>query len=237
MQQTLERKSSSHPPVHRTGEGVPKTLYAAAALAAFVLVLSDRGYQALERHFSGSAQMKVMPKIPLEYFPRSIGGWEGQDQAISDTVLKIAANDDYVCRRYFHTDKQFSATLYIAYTCEPQRMLGHRPQVCYVGSGWTHEDTQQETLTTAEGHPIRVLVHRFSKTGLAEQHITVLNYYIVNGQVTSDHTAFSGLKWRRARIRNGRADYVAQVQISSTSLQAARALAQTLSDQILFQLP
>lgn len=236
MQQTTE-KTKRRQGAGLAGERVPKSLYAAVIVAALLLVLSDRGYMALERRFRSFEDMKVMPKIPFEYFPRSIGGWEGQDQAISDTVLKIAANDDYVCRRYFHQDKQLSASLYIAYTSEPQRMLGHRPQVCYVGSGWTHEDTRQETLTTPEGRQISALVHRFSKAGLAEQRITVLNYYVVNGEITADHTTFSGLKWRRPQIRNGRAGYVAQVQISSTSLQAARALAQTLSDQILFQLP
>jgi hypothetical protein len=236
MQQTTE-KPQQRQGVRTAGERVSKSLYAAAFIAALLLVLSDRGYEALERRFSDAGGLKVLPKIPFEYFPRSISGWEGQDQPISDTVLKIAANDDYVCRRYVHTDNQFAASLYIAYTSEPQRMLGHRPQVCYVGSGWTHDSTVQESLTTPEGRQISLLVHRFSKKGLSEQPVTVLNYYVVNGEITADHTLFSGLKWRRPQIRNGRASYVAQVQVSSTSPQAAYALAETLSDQILFQLP
>jgi EpsI family protein len=226
-------KSRTQQGVRLAGERVPRSLYAAALAAALLLLLSDRGYQVLEQRFSAFAGMQVMPKIPFEYFPRSIGGWEGQDVPISETVLKIAANDDYVCRRYYHAEKQLSASLYIAYTGQPQRMLGHRPQVCYVGSGWTHDGSRQEGLTTPEGRELDVLVHRFSKKGLAEQHIWVLNYYVVNGLVTSDHGAFSGLKWRRPQVRNGRAGYVAQVQISSTSEQAASAL----SDQILFHLP
>lgn len=210
---------------------------AATVLAAAVLVASAWGYQVLSQRYRGLSSLRVMPEIPFKYFPRFIGGWEGRDQPISDTVLKVAANDDYVCRTYYNEEKQLSAGLYVAYTCQPRRMIGHRPEICYAGSGWTREETLKRELVLPDHHAIEVLVHRFSKQGLSEQRIFVLNYYVVNGETTTDHSFFSGLKWRRPRAHNGYADYVAQVQISSETPEAAYALAQALSSQILFHLP
>jgi len=128
-----------------------------------------------------------------------------------------------------------AASLYVAYTCEPRRMLGHRPELCYAGSGWQREETNKGKLALSDGRTVEVLVHRFSKQGLAEQQIFVLNYYVVNGEITADHTSFSALKWRR--LPSGCADYVAQVQISSDSVDGAYALAEAVSEQILFHLP
>lgn len=208
-----------------------------AVTAAVMLILSGWGYHVLSVRLGRLSSLRVMPEIPFKYFPRFIGGWEGRDQPISETVLRVAANDDYVCRMYFNEEKQFSASLYVAYTCEPRRMLGHRPEICYAGSGWTRDETQKRMLTLPDHHTFEVLVHRFRKQGLSQQHVFVLNYYIVNGEITTDHSYISGLKWRRPRSHNGLADYVAQVQISSENMEAAYALAQALSPQILFHLP
>ncbi|MCE5187066.1 MAG: EpsI family protein [Planctomycetaceae bacterium] len=215
----------------------PKGFYIAIGLAAMILIVSGQVHHRLAQRVHTLSRVKVLPEIPFKYFPMSIGGWEGRELPISDTVLKVAANDDYVCRIYRHTEKQLNASLYIAYTCDPRRMIGHRPQVCYAGSGWILEGTRNDRFKTAQGRVIDILLHRFWKGGLAEQHIVVLNYYVVNGTVTSDHAFFSGLKWRRPQTHDGQADYVAQVQIGSENEAAAIALAGALTDQILFQLP
>ena len=86
---------------------------------------------------------------------------------ISETVLKVAGNDDYLSRFYVNPKVQAGATLYVGYTAEPRRMLGHRPQVCYVGSGWVHDYTNQEVIRTAKGKEQDCLIHRFYKPGLA----------------------------------------------------------------------
>lgn len=214
-----------------------KRLYVYAVIAALLLLFSGWAYRKEAQRLHAFGRVKVLPEISFKYFPRTIDGWEGRDQPISDTVLRIAANDDYVCRNYRNVEKQLNASLYIAYTCEPMRMLGHRPQICYPANGWILEATDTDHLTMANAVDTPVLIHRFYKPGLADEHIVVLNYYIVNGTVTADHAAISGLKWRRRRMPSGQPSYVAQVQISSDGAAAAHELAQTLADQILFHLP
>ncbi len=183
------------------------------------------------------SQVKVMPNIPLEQFPYTLGSWEGIEYPISETVLKVAANDDYLSRVYVDNIRQLQATLYVAYTAEPRRMLGHRPRVCYVGSGWIHDGTRTAEFETVTGVKRPCQIHQFHKTGLNYQDIFVLNYYVVNGVITIDESAFSGLRWRRPKISSGRIDYVAQVQISSISEVAVQTLAREFTREILSYFP
>ncbi len=194
-------------------------------------------YQKSAHYLNALSDIKVMPAIPFDQFPYQIGPWQGVDRPLSETVLKVAANDDYLSRYYVDNNRHLQATLYVAYTAEPRKMLGHRPRVCYVNSGWIHDGTEEQRFETSGVHRIPCQIHRFHKTGLDYQDVVVLNYYVVNGETTSDHKAFSGLRWRRPKMGNGRLDYVAQVQISSASESSARILAEELSDLILQYLP
>jgi len=206
-------------------------------ILAFTAVLFFLGSGVLYRLFAerlnALSLVSVLPAIPLQDFPYQIGPWEGVDVPISETVLKVAANDDYVSRLYVDRNRNMKASLYVAYTAEPRRMLGHRPMVCYVASGWIHDGTQQDQIETLAGQEIPFLVHQFHKPGLAYQDAVVVNYYVVNGTLTADHKSFSGIRWRRPKITNGRPDYVAQIQTMSDSEQASRSLAIELSDYLL----
>ena len=72
---------------------------------------------------------------------------------------------------------------------------------------------------------------------MAHEEVFVLNYYVVNGQLTHDHTVFSGLSWRRPKQIEGRLAYVAQVQISAASEQTVRLLGAQASDLIMTFMP
>ena len=204
-----------------------------SGLAILFFLGSGWLYQKSARYLNALSDVKVMPAIPLDRFPYQVGTWQGADRPISETVLKVAANDDYLSRYYVDSNRHLQATVYVAYTAEPRRMLGHRPRVCYVNSGWIHDGTKEQRFETSEIREIPCLIHRFHKTGLDYQDIVVLNYYVVNGETTSDHKTFSGLRWRRPKMENGQLDYVAQVQISSGSESSVRILAEELSDLIL----
>lgn len=216
-----------------------KQIVLLAVTVIFFLLCSGWFYRQSAIHLNALSQVKIMPNMPLSRFPYQLGPWQGTDQPISETVLKVAANDDYLSRVYSDTSRHLYASLYVAYTAEPRRMLGHRPRVCYVGSGWTHGSTEEQVFETAEGTKIPCLIHQFYKTGLDYRGIFVLNFYVVNGELTADHKQFSGLRWRRPKLTDGLADYVAQVQISSVSEAAVKALARDLSDAVLlhFQMP
>jgi hypothetical protein len=65
----------------------------------------------------------------------------------------------------------------------------------------------------------------------------VLNYYVVNGKVTTDEAVFSGLSWRTPNIEGDAARYVAQVQISSALESSVLAAASEIADYIFELLP
>lgn len=216
---------------------VRKQIVLAAVITVCLLLSSGWVYRRAAHHLNALSRVTVMPNIPLDRFPYQFGPWRGGDQPISETVLKVAANDDYLSRIYSDDARRLQATLYVAYTAEPRRMMGHRPRVCYTGSGWIHDSTEQQVFETANGRKIPALMHQFHKTGLDYRDIFVLNFYIVNGSLTSDYKEFSGLRWRRPKMSNGRADYVAQVQISSGSEAAVKNLAREFTDQLLHYFP
>lgn len=194
-------------------------------------------YHRLAEKYDRLASTPLMPSIPLENFPMLLGHWQGQDVPISETVLKVAGNDDYLSRFYAHRDLRLGVSFYVGYTAEPRRMLGHRPKVCYVGSGWIHGETRNETFRTQNGTDLECLIHRFYKTGLAYEEVYVLNYYIVNGQLTTDQSMFDGLSWRRPKQIEGRLAYVAQVQISAATEQAVRLFGSLAADELMDYMP
>jgi len=65
----------------------------------------------------------------------------------------------------------------------------------------------------------------------------VLNFYILNGQVTADENDFSGPLGRRPNIAGDPARYVAQVQISSVLENFVRTMAKDVTDLVLDYLP
>jgi hypothetical protein len=81
------------------------------------------------------------------------------------------------------------------------------------------------------------LVHRFHKPAPLHNQIVVLNFYILNGQLTTDENDFSGPFGRRPNIAGNPARYVAQVQISSVVENSVRTVAHVVADLVLDYLP
>ena len=205
-----------------------------------LLIIAGAGavYAHLAEHYSTLADVGLMPTKPLDNFPMQVGQWQGTPVPISDTVLRVAGVDDHLSRFYVNPDRRRGANLYVGYTAEPRLMLGHRPEVCYIAAGWTHDWTRTEPLQTANGDTIQVNVHRFFRPGLDYQETFVVNYYVLNGRLTPDQSEFTGLGWRRPRqSADGRIAYVAQVQVSSSSEQAAIALTREVADPLMAYMP
>lgn len=207
----------------------------------FLLILAILGLTTAAYHYQAQRYALydmpfLRPAIPFSEFPFTLGDWQGQDVPIRETVLKAAGNDDHLCRRYVQPDLGVSAMLYVGFTSEPRRMLGHRPDICYVNSGWTLDYIEKKKITSAAGKSYEVLLHRFVKPSSVEQ-LFVLNYYIVNGQHTTDHKTFEGLSWRRPKIAAGQPRYVAQTQISSENEAATLLLASQVVDIVQSYMP
>jgi len=206
-------------------------------LAMVLLVVIGIGYRLVATKMNVIVTTPIKLDVPLSEFPIRIGQWVGRDVPISETVLEMAANDDFLSRLYMNESSNQWANVYVAYTATPRTMLGHRPQVCYPANGWTHENTEHVQVISNSGRKIRCLLHNFQKSTPKTEEIVVLNYYIVNGQITDDESVFSGLGWRTPNIDGNPARYVAQIQISSLLEMSVRSVARDLTDLIMGYFP
>ncbi len=69
------------------------------------------------------------------------------------------------------------------------------------------------------------------------QQTVILNFYILNGQITTDEEDFSGPFGRRPNISGDPARYVTQIQISSVLENSIRTAAKDMTERILDFLP
>lgn len=184
-------------------------------LAILLLVSSGLTYRILASWLDFFVKKPVRLPVSLSVFPGQIGHWIGKDVPIPENILRVAANDASLNRLYVNESNNQWANVYIAYTARPRTMLGHRPVVCYVAGGWVHDSTQQAEIISNSGRKVPCLVHRFHKPSPNYEETVVLNFYIVNGRLTSDENVFSGVGWRTPNIAGNPARYVAQVQVSS----------------------
>lgn len=209
------------------------SLALAWVLSLVVLLLSGIGYRVLASHLNAVAETPVELPVPLSGFPALIGSWVGRDMPIPANVQRVAGNDDFLNRLYVNESASQWANVYVAYSARPRTMLGHKPQVCYEGGGWVHDSTEQSEFISDSGRMVPCLVHRFHMPGLGYKEIVVLNFYIVNGQLTNDESSFSGVGWRTPNIAGDAARYVAQVQISSVLENSVRTAAEDMTELIM----
>lgn len=209
--------SSSQPgtsPARRHGLSAG-TLFGAILLSALLLVGSGVAYRftsaAIARELS--ATIKLDP--PLATLPHAIGSWQGKDVEIREAVQQIAGNDDFVNRAYRNARTGEEVMLYVGYTARPRTMLRHRPTVCYPSAGYSHVSTEKVVVGSAAS-AAPALLHRFLKAGLVDSRVVVLNYYVLDGDVTIDEDRFWGISWRSPTRANDDLRYVAQVQIMAT---------------------
>lgn len=194
-----------------------KTVWFSAFIACVVLLGSGYAYRKLALQLDALVKDPILPTLPLSVLPYKIGDWEGEDQSLRETVLEVAGNDDYINRVYRLKNSDYFVNLYVAFTGQPRTMLGHRPEVCYVGAGWILEQKEELEIPLDQGGSMPVLLHYFRKPHPETIRLMVLNYYIINGNATRDHRDFSGLLWRLPTFSRTQIRYIAQVQFSSTS--------------------
>lgn len=183
----------------------------------------------------------VAPPVSLAEVPTSVEGWRGETLAIpsiTEEYMRTNFADDYISRRYMDAERHLWADIYVVYcSSRPAGMLGHRPGVCFPAHGWVHDETSESEFETRSGRRMPCLVHHFHKQTPDYGRVVVLNFYVLNGEVTLREGDFSGLFGRRPNISGNPARYVAQIQISSSVEHSARSLAAVLTDSILAILP
>ena len=207
------------------------------SLSLVLLILSGIAYRVSASRLKLVVETPIELPVPLSAFPVQIGDWVGKDVPISENIQRVTGNDDFLNRLYVNKSANQWANIYIAYSARPRTMLGHRPQVCYVGGGWIHDSTEQSEVISNSGRAIPCLVHRFRMPAPSYEERVVLNFYIVNGQLTNDESGFSGVGWRTPSITGNTARYVAQVQISSVLENSIRAVAKDITELVLCYFP
>lgn len=206
-------------------------------LAVLLLVSSGITYRVLASRLKLVVDTPVELPVPLSAFPKKIGQWVGKDVPIPQNIQSVAGNDAFLNRLFINDLSNEWANVYVAYTAHPRTMLGHRPQICYVAGGWVHDNTELTDMTSVTGREFPCLLHRFHRTAPETEETVVLNFYIVNGQLTSDERVFSGVGWRTPNIAGDLARYVAQVQISSVFENSVRKATEDMTELILDFLP
>jgi len=201
--------------------------------AVLLLVSSGITYRVLASRLKLVVDNPVELPVPLSAFPKKIGNWAGKDVSIPVNIVRAAKNDAFLNRFFVNDVSNQWANVYIAYTAHPRTMLGHRPQICYVAGGWVHEDTKLTNVTSSAGREVPCLLHRFRRPSPETEETVVLNFYIVNGRLTSDERVFSGVGFRTPNIDGDPARYVTQVQISSVFENSVRSAAEDITEQVL----
>ena len=206
-------------------------------LAFLLLILSGVLYRGVTSRLQAAYQSPVKLPMPLSDFPKEIGNWVGTDIPIRSTTKEYMEQnfaDDYLSRRYVNSKTNTWADVYVVYcSSRPGGILGHRPDVCYPGAGWIWDSTKQSSFVTISGNKISCLIHRFHIPEPQYRETVVLNFYILNGQITARENDFSGLLGRWPNIAGDPARYIVQVQISSVIENSIEEMAKTITDQII----
>ena len=205
----------------------------ALLLALVLMIMSGVAYRILASHLKIITDTPIELPVPLNAFPFEINEWMGKDVPLPQNVLNAAANDDYLNRLYINDATEHWANIYVAYTARPRTMMGHRPDICYPGRGWIKESVEQTEFVSSSGDTVKCLLFCFRQPEPSREVNVVLNYYIINGQIMADDSAFiSGLSWRTPNIAGDPARYVTQIQISSILESSVRELAIDIADQL-----
>lgn len=182
----------------------------AAAVGLALLLASGGGYQWLSGRYARAAQSIPIPAGTLKQLPVRIGDWTGRDVPLDARVIKATDTDDHVNRVYVRSGAREKVNLWVAYGVRFRDLMPHRPEVCYPGSGWTFQEKQELTLDTPDGTPLVCRLLTFTRGGLRNDRITVLNYYILDGNYRPDVAALRERTWKIQPDL----EYVAQVQVT-----------------------
>src|ERR1051325_10495344 len=123
---------------------VPARLFRrAAALAILLHICAGLAFFVLQRRLEAHAA-PPMPPGTLARLPMNIGTWIGQDAPLSEDIIKATDTDDHVSRTYRRSSDNAAVGCWIGYGTRARDLMPHRPEVCYVGQGWTQQDTRTE---------------------------------------------------------------------------------------------
>lgn len=175
-----------------------------------VLVIGGgTAYRMASARLERSSISVPIPKGTLSRLAMTIGDWQGRDVSMSERVVEATDSDDHINRAYRRSPYEV-VSLFVAYGVHLRDLMPHRPEVCYRGAGWTLDDSEQLDIGLGSGQTLPCRLHHFRRGGLETKTITVLNYYLIDGQHCPDVADLRSRAWHFEPT----ASYAAQVQIT-----------------------
>ena len=194
---------------------VRRWVIAAAIVAGCLLVAGGIGHRMLTRHLDLAVGGEPIPAGTLNGLPLELGGWQGRKVPLDEEVIRQTDTDDHVNRAYVRGTSD-AVGLFVGAGIRARDLSPHRPEVCYTGVGYTLVGARDATVKLADGTDLPCRLFRFSKGSLSAGTVTVLNYFIIDGQYCPDVELLRSKSWRGSKgIR-----YVARVMITASSAQS-----------------
>lgn len=132
---------------------------------------------------------EIIPqRAPLSSFPHALDGWNSSDVQITQDVLDVLGQGDFLLRDYRDAGSQRSVYLFIAYFAS-QRAGDtiHSPKNCLPGAGWAPVQTGRVTIA-APGHaPFQANRYLIAKSD--ERQLVLYWYWAHNRAVASEYAA------------------------------------------------
>ena len=183
----------------------------AVGVAIALLLLSGAGIRTLAARYASLGGGTPLARGTLEQLPLLIGDWVGVEVPLDERIVQATDTDDLVNRSYAHLNGKDKVFLFLACGIRMRDLAPHRPEVCYPGGGWTLDDRRVVDLALSDESELPVQIYEFSRGGLESSRISVLNYYLIDGQYCPDVSLLRSKAWRpKSDVR-----YIAQVQIVS----------------------
>jgi EpsI family protein len=204
---------------NRVGESHHRSLITAAAVASFMMLIFGVTYRVVAAKLATPVKTKPIAQEVLDRLPLQIGKWKGQDVPLDKEIIRQTDTDALVNRQYTQEGSLKAVSYYVAAGVRVRDMEPHRPEVCYVGAGWTRIGRRTVELSLGGTAKLPCQVFEFSRGGLNAQKVVVLYYYIVDGQYSSD---VSSLRWK-AWWGSEAIGYVAQVEVVASKTQGGSA--------------
>jgi hypothetical protein len=181
----------------------------AAVVASVFMLVTGLAYHVMAVRLATPSDRVPIDPNHLAQFPMEIDGWAGVDVLLDEEIVARTDTDAHLNRRYVRQGGLETVTFYVACGIQARDLMPHRPEVCYVGNGWTLTDKWFLEVSLQNGVTLPCNVMQFSRGGLLESRIMVLDYYLVDGEYCHDMSLLRSRAWRGS----GTVEYAVQVQI------------------------
>jgi EpsI family protein len=183
--------------------GLRQPVVAAAITGSVLMLVLGLGYRAAAAWLNAPVNADPVTQETLDRLPFQIDSWAGQSVPMDPNLIAATDTDACLSRQYAQTDAGRAISLWVASGVQVRDLMPHRPEVCYVGNGYTLAAQRIETLSLDSDRALPCNIMHFSR---GADRVVVLYYYIVDGQYCQGVSQFRYSVFDRI-------GYVTQVQI------------------------